>query len=161
MKVLGIYLAAGDSRRMGTNKLLMDIRGIPLGSLALKAALESSIQQVLVITKRDDRLSWITPHLFLSNYCEKWTPVQLKKSNQGQAYSIISGLNVALDLRADAVLLQLADQPFVTTTLINFLIRAFRRDPSQSFFACKYQGYSGRLFYLQKNFSKINGSSRR
>ena len=64
MKVIGIYLAAGDSRRMGTNKLLLDIGGIPLGSLALQAALESKVHQVLVITKRDDRLTWIVPHLF-------------------------------------------------------------------------------------------------
>ena len=92
MKVVGIYLAAGDSRRMGTNKLLLDMGGIPLGSLALQAALESTIHQVLVITKRDDGLSWIAPHLFTSKYRKKWTPVQLKKSNQGQAYSIIMRL---------------------------------------------------------------------
>lgn len=105
MKVVGIYLAAGDSRRMGTNKLLLDIGGIPLGSLALQAALESKVHQVLVITKRDDRLTWIVPHLFRSEYGKKWASVQLEKSNQGQAYSIISGLTGSIHLRTDAVLL--------------------------------------------------------
>src|SRR3954469_17512727 len=140
MKVIGIYLAAGNSSRMGTNKLLLDMGGNPLGSLALQAALDSTIYQVLVITKRENELSWIAPHLFTSKYCKKWTTVQLKKSNRGQAYSIKCGLNEAMDLHADAVLLQLADQPFVTASIMNLLIGAFRKEPSKLFFACKYQG---------------------
>ena len=152
MKVVGIYLAAGDSRRMGTNKLLLDIGGIPLGSLALQAALESKVHQVLVITKRDDRLTWIVPHLFRSEYGKKWASVQLEKSNQGQAYSIISGLKEAIHLRADAILLQLADQPFVTTAIINFLIEAYRKEPSKLFFACCHQGIIRPPVLFTKNF---------
>lgn len=152
MKVVGIYLAAGDSRRMGTNKLLLDIGGIPLGSLALQAALESKVHQVLVITKRDDRLTWIVPHLFRSEYGKKWASVQLEKSNQGQAYSIISGLKEAIHLRADAILLQLADQPFVTTAIINFLIEAYRKEPSKLFFACCHQGIVRPPVLFTKNF---------
>jgi xanthine dehydrogenase accessory protein pucB len=152
MKVVGIYLAAGDSRRMGTNKLLLDIDGIPLGSLALQAALESKVHQVLVITKRDDRLTWIVPHLFRSEYGKKWASVQLEKSNQGQAYSIISGLTEAIHLRADAVLLQLADQPLVTTAIINFLIEAYRKEPSKLFFACCHQGIVRPPVLFTKNF---------
>jgi molybdenum cofactor cytidylyltransferase len=152
MKVVGIYLAAGDSRRMGTNKLLLDIGGIPLGSLALQAALESKVHQVLVITKRDDRLTWIVPHLFRSEYGKKWASVQLEKSNQGQAYSIISGLTEAIHLNAGAVLLQLADQPFVTTAIINFLIEAYRKEPSKLFFACCHQGIVRPPVLFTKNF---------
>ncbi|MFZ0447224.1 MAG: nucleotidyltransferase family protein [Bacillus sp. (in: firmicutes)] len=152
MKVVGIYLAAGDSRRMGTNKLLLDIGGIPLGSLALQAALESKVHQVLVITKRDDRLTWIVPHLFRSEYGKKWASVQLEKSNQGQAYSIISGLTGSIHLRTDAVLLQLAGQPFVTTAIINFLIEAYRKEPSKLFFACCHQGIVRPPVLFTKNF---------
>jgi molybdenum cofactor cytidylyltransferase len=140
MKVVGIYLAAGDSSRMGTNKLLLNMNGTPLGSLALQAVLESAIHHVLVITRKENEFSWIAPHFFTSKYRQKWTSVQLKKSHQGQAYSIKCGLTKAIDLHADAVLIQLADQPFMNTRIINLLIEAFRKDPLQSFFACQYQG---------------------
>ncbi|KAA9024001.1 nucleotidyltransferase family protein [Niallia endozanthoxylica] len=155
MKVVGVYLAAGDSRRMGTNKLLLDLDGNPLGSLALQAALESTIHRVLVITKKNDKLSWIAPHLFTSDYRRKWTSVQLKKSNRGQAYSIITGLHEAIILHADAVLVQLADQPFVTANMINLLIDAFEKKPSKLFFSCSYDGVLRPPVLFTKNFFPI------
>lgn len=152
MKVVGVYLAAGDSKRMGMNKLLLDMSGNPLGSLALQAAVESDIDQVLVITKKENGLSWIAPHLFTRKYRQKWTLIQLPKSNQGQAYSIKCGLNKAMALGADAILILLADQPNITANILNLLILAFKKEPSRLFFACKYKGVLGPPVLFTKNF---------
>ena len=48
VKVVGIYLAAGKSQRMGTpNKLALPVGKMSLGSLALETALKSSLDKVL------------------------------------------------------------------------------------------------------------------
>ncbi|WP_394231991.1 NTP transferase domain-containing protein [Niallia oryzisoli] len=158
MKVVGVYLAAGDSRRMRRNKLALELNGSPLGSLALQSALASTINHVLVMTKQDDKLDWIAPHLFTQEYRKKWTSIQLKESNQGQSYSIRSGLQEAIDLGADAIVLQLADQPYVDTTIINLLIEAFEKDPAKLFFACSHQGVvRPPVLFTEKFFSILMG----
>ena len=117
-------------------------------------AVESSIHQVLVITKRDDDLTWITPHL-KKEYRKKWITVRLQKNNQGQAYSILCGLNEAINIRADAVLLLLADQPFVTINIINLLIQPLRKNPSKFFYTCSFQGVLRPPVLFTKGFFPI------
>lgn len=118
--VIGIYLAAGESKRMGCQKLLLPIGGMPLGSFALKTALQSSLDKVLVVTTSEDCLHWFIPQFFEPRYREKW--VRVTCSKKGQSESLKCGLKVAMKLSAKAVMIILADQPFITTKLINALI---------------------------------------
>ena len=55
MKIAGIYLAAGNSSRMGSNKLALPVGTMTVGSLALETALKSSLDKVYIITKDDGR----------------------------------------------------------------------------------------------------------
>lgn len=50
MKTAAIYLAAGTSRRMGTDKRSLVLNGVSLGSMALKNALLSKLDHIFVIT---------------------------------------------------------------------------------------------------------------
>ncbi|RFB13384.1 nucleotidyltransferase family protein [Bacillus sp. HNG] len=130
MKVVGIYLAAGKSSRMGENKLLLTFRGLPLGSIALKNALDSSLDDVLVITNVNDPLAWVDSTIFSKSYQERWTTIPSKDSDKGQSYSIKTGLKEAIKMNADAVIILLADQPFVTSQMIDFLINAYGYEKS-------------------------------
>jgi len=131
MKVVGIYLAAGKSSRMGRNKLLLEFKGLPLGSIALKKAIDSSLDDVLVITNENDPLSWVDSTMFSKPYKERWTKIESKESGKGQSYSIKTGLKEAIKMNADAVIILLADQPFVTSQMIDILINAYRFEKSK------------------------------
>ncbi|MFS0820502.1 nucleotidyltransferase family protein [Bacillus sp. 1P02SD] len=131
MKVVGIYLAAGKSSRMGKNKLLLEFRGLPLGSIALKNALDSAIDYVLVVTNENDPLSWVDSSMFSKPYQKRWTKIPSKESKGGQSYSIKTGLKEAIKMNADAVIILLADQPFVTSQMIDFLIKAYGLEKSK------------------------------
>ena len=46
---IGIVLAAGEGRRMGRPKAVLELHGTPLVSLAVRTALEGGCEQVLVV----------------------------------------------------------------------------------------------------------------
>ncbi len=64
LNVVAVYLAAGSSKRMGSNKLLLPFRNGCLGSKALQAAVCSKVNHTIVVTKKGDNLEWIEPILF-------------------------------------------------------------------------------------------------
>ncbi|MRH44346.1 NTP transferase domain-containing protein [Aquibacillus halophilus] len=124
--ILGIFLAAGKSSRMGKNKLKMQIEQETIGSLSLKAAIKSKLDSVLVITKEGDSLDWIDRELFQEPNRSKWTQVISKEAIKGQSYSIKTGIQTAKGLGAAGIVIILADQPFVRVEMINALIDQYR-----------------------------------
>ena len=93
MKVVGIYLAAGKSQRMGTpNKLALPVGKMSLGSLALDTALNSTLSKVFIITRNEDDASWIAPDM-LSN--PKVEIVKCPTAHLGQSESLRSGIEKA------------------------------------------------------------------
>lgn len=58
--LIGVFLAAGKSRRMGQNKLALPLKGENIGSLSLKTALSSRLDHVLVVERTEHAsLEWI------------------------------------------------------------------------------------------------------
>jgi molybdenum cofactor cytidylyltransferase len=125
--ILGIYLAAGKSSRMRCRKLSLLVEETPLGSIALQTALRSELDGVLVVTRDDDKLDWITPALQSAPFREKWRHLPCADASNGQAHSLRCGLQGAQEAKARAVLILLADQPFVSETMLNHLIQTFRQ----------------------------------
>ncbi|WP_158701730.1 nucleotidyltransferase family protein [Lentibacillus sp. Marseille-P4043] len=123
--IVGIYLAAGKSKRFGKNKLFQRVGNVPLGSLALRTALQSQLDKVVVVTTEADTLGWIPAELF-PLYQKKWFQAVCKESVNGQSYSLKHGLRFAKKLQADAVVILLADQPLVSTWMINTIISRYQ-----------------------------------
>lgn len=118
--VHGIYLAAGHSSRMGTNKLGLPLRGIALGNHALLAALEAGLAHVWIVTA-EGKADWMDAALVSDRFRSKWTLVRCLDAHSGQAYSIRCGVEAAKTAGAESVMVLLADQPGVTAEMIQEL----------------------------------------
>ncbi len=128
---MGIYLAAGKSTRFGANKLLASFKNKPLGSFALEAAIRSQMDHLIIVTKPDDELTWMTKHLKMSK--RRWMQKKCIDSFRGMSYSLKCGVTVAEELGADAIVVLLADQPLVTSMIIDNLIDNFYENPDKYF----------------------------
>lgn len=132
MKVVGIYLAAGNSIRMGTHKLALPIGSKTIGSLSLETALQSSLDEVYVITRATDDAEWIPSKLKENDKC---TIITCSSSNDGQSESLHCGIQHAKENGAERIMVLLADQPFITTQMIAGLIDCMKTNPSAKFVA--------------------------
>lgn len=133
MKIAGIYLAAGQSSRMGVSKVSRKLSGsVTLGSVALSELERCGLAPLVVVVRADDKLEWLPPDQ--GNPGSRRTETCLT-AHLGLSFSLRCGLNAVLPYEPDAVVVALADQPFVTAELIGRLIGAFRRDPGLDFAA--------------------------
>lgn len=122
-RVAGVFLAAGRSSRMGRNKLNLKLGDTTIGSSSFHAAFHSNLDHIMVITQKEDRLGWMDPFFHQSS---RWSQIECDEAEKGQAYSLRKGLQAAMDYRADAAVILLADQPFVQPAIINGLISLYK-----------------------------------
>ena len=115
MKIIGIYLAAGNSSRMGSHKLALPVGTMTVGSLALETALKSPLDEIYIITKETDDVDWLPVEMKSDAKC---TIIKCSSAHEGQSESLRCGIQRAQANRADAVIVMLADQPFITIQMI-------------------------------------------
>lgn len=138
-KIIGIYLAAGQSSRFGQNKLLASLGKVPLGSMALETALQSKLDEVFVVTKKGDLLKWL-PEALRAKYRKKVKILPCTRSNKGQSFSLKYGLDKAKKAGAIAIVVILADQPCISVHLINQLIEYYHAHRLLTFIGATYRG---------------------
>ncbi len=136
MKIAGIYLAAGSSSRMGRNKLMLNVGFMTLGSLALETALKSSLDTIYVITKKSDDVGWLPDEMKLNNKC---IIMPCPRADEGQSESLKYGIERAKADHMDAVLVMLADQPFITVQMLNEMIVCMKNNPACRFVATSFE----------------------
>ncbi|NHM32691.1 NTP transferase domain-containing protein [Neobacillus terrae] len=121
--VIGVLLAAGQSRRMGRNKLNLPFGPGLLGSCAFGTALESKLSFVFTVTNGIRTDEWLSP--FLKNI--RWKKVSITEGATGQSESLKAGLREAEKSGAEAIMILLADQPFISTAMLNQLLAAYKQ----------------------------------
>ncbi len=134
-----IYLAAGQSKRMGCKKITMPVNGEALGMKALRTILTIPSAYVFIVVNKQDTLEWISADIKerLLKGCGEI--VIAEEADKGQSYSLSAGIRQAMEHRASSVLICLADQPFITTDLLRHISSA-PIEGEQKYVACVHNG---------------------
>ena len=120
MMISAIVLAAGESKRMGQTKLLLDLEGKAILQWVLDNLCGSQVDEVILVLghEADRILRTVDTH--------RVKVVINKNYRQGMITSIEQGL-MNLNDKVDAFFIVLADQPGVSPEVFNRLITEFRR----------------------------------
>lgn len=122
----GIILAAGNSSRMGQNKLLLPFRGKPILQHVVDAAHHSTLAPLILVLGPDDDTirQQIQPQSALV--------VNTLKNSTDYGSSLQTGLRIleSQEQYQGAMFIP-GDQPLLRTHSINMLVQAFQQDPSR------------------------------
>ncbi|MGU3473950.1 NTP transferase domain-containing protein [Paenibacillus sp. D51F] len=145
LRITGICLAAGFSRRMGAPKLRQLLPdGTPLGSSAVRTMTDAGLQRLLVVVREDDDCSWLPVGRGEAAGNAAVEIVACRDASLGMAHSLRCGLAAANDGACgeppDAVLVALGDQPLVDAGLLARLADALLGNPELDWAACGLQG---------------------
>jgi molybdenum cofactor cytidylyltransferase len=135
-RVGAVVLAAGLSRRMGENKLLLELEGVPLVARAADAAQASRARPVVVVTGHD--AARVRAALGGRAVAFAHNPDYAA----GLSSSLRTGL-AALGAEVDGAVVCLADMPWVRGVHIDALLDAFAASGSRAICVPSYEGQRG------------------
>ena len=132
--IAAIVLAAGFARRMGRQKLLLDLRGKPVVRWSVEAILPH-VADTVVVTGQDD----VAVRAALDGLPVRFAVNPRPQAGQGSSIGIGAG---ALKPWTAAALVALGDQPRLPDGLIAALLRA-REQTGRAIVAAVYRGTQG------------------
>jgi molybdenum cofactor cytidylyltransferase len=118
-KVAAVVLAAGSSTRMGRNKLLLELGGESLVRRAVRAAIDAGVDQVVVVLGHEE------PRVRAELEGLRCLAVVNPDHAEGAGTSVRTGVRY-VDAGADALVVVLADMPFVTAEMIGTLVARYK-----------------------------------
>jgi molybdenum cofactor cytidylyltransferase len=121
IKVACIIMASGFSRRMGSNKLLLDLGGAPVISRVLESLPYPVFDRVLLVAKDAQVLAVGSSYPLIC--------VTNDSSRQGKSRAIQLGIEASGGV--SGYLFLVADQPLLKSTTISGLVEVFRKRPGQ------------------------------
>ncbi len=146
VKVSAILLGAGESKRMGVNKLSLLWGRTTVFEHCLNTLLRSDVHEVIVVLGRK------TADLRDSLQKTGARVVDNPFYRGGISTSIRKGIRV-VDPASEGILVALGDQPFLKAATINVLVRAFAvRD--RSIIVPSFRGKRGHPVIFHRKFAK-------
>lgn len=150
-QVAAVVLAAGRASRMGRNKLLLTVDGVPMVVRAVEAALASQARPVIVVTGHEaeavrDALAG-RPVTFVHN----------PDFGEGMSTSVRRGLE-ALPEAADGALMCLGDMPGIRAGHLDRLIAAFAPQEGCAICVPTHDGKRGNPVLLGRAFFPALGT---
>lgn len=148
--VAGVILAAGESRRLGRPKQLLDYRGSPLIAHVVRSALDSGLGSVTVVLGANE--AKIREAVDLS----ETSVVSNPDFADGQSTSVAAALS-SIGPGVDGVLFLLGDQPGVTSDVIDAVVEAFDGGP-QRIVMPSWQGVPANpVLFGRGHFAELSG----
>ncbi|OBZ17027.1 hypothetical protein A7975_03800 [Bacillus sp. FJAT-26390] len=132
---------------MGMRKQALELgKNKPIASMGLHALLGSRLKSVLVVVHPEDPLEWLPEHLRGAAPLAK--PVYIEAcadASQGMSRSIRHGVQKLMshEKGLDAIVVTLADQPFITSAMVDELIAYWLAQPELDFVAAALQDAKG------------------
>lgn len=152
MRIAGIVLAAGSASRMGTNKLLLRLRGESLVRRAARAAVEAGLDPVLVVLGHEADLA--RAELAGSGS----VPVLNARHALGMSTSLDAGV-AAVPADASAAVVLLADMPFVAAGMVRAVVDRYGED-APPIVASRYGAVSAPpVLYARSLFTELRGGT--
>jgi len=148
-RIAAIVLAAGQSKRMGANKLLADLGGAPMIRRSVEAARAAGVESVIVVTGHE------AGKIAAAVEGPGIEIVHNPNYAHGLATSLKRGL-AALPGDADAVLVCLGDMPRVTPKAMGRLIAAFNPEERRTICVPVHRGQRGNpVLWGAKHFAAM------
>jgi molybdenum cofactor cytidylyltransferase len=118
-EIWAIVLAAGESKRMGSPKMLLPFKGLTMIESVISNVLDSKIKNVMVVlgADRDPILKLIRTKAVKCCYNENY--------KEGMLSSVVCGFRNIL-IGHSAVLVFQGDQPLITPKVINSVIEVYK-----------------------------------
>jgi molybdenum cofactor cytidylyltransferase len=144
--ISAILLGAGESKRMGVDKLSLPWRRRTVLEHCFETLLKSEVQEIVVVL--GPRNKWVKDRF----QGGKAKVVVNPYSKRGMSTSIRKGLQ-AIHPDSAGILIALGDHPFLKTRTINALIRAFDRG-GKGIIIPSFQGRMGHPVIFHKRYRK-------
>jgi molybdenum cofactor cytidylyltransferase len=146
LKISAILLGAGESKRMGVDKLSLSWGRITVLEHCLETLLKSEVKEVIVVLGFRDKILRGLPRN------RKVKVVVNPLFRKGMSTSIRRGLQM-IHPRCQGILITLGDQPYLKTRTINALIRAFGQRKEGILFP-SFRGRPGHPVIFHQKYKK-------
>lgn len=140
--MIGIILAAGYSRRMGTNKLLLPFKNKRIIEVIIEEVISSKFEKVYIVCRNNEIKD------IAINY-----PINIvinERAHEGQSTSVVEAIKEVGD-NADSYMFLMGDQPLIHRDFINEMIDFYYSNNS-SILVPLYNGKRGTPVVFSSNW---------